>query len=261
MHFIIIVQNVCNDRIQLSVQEYNSSNNKNVELNGDFGPSISNTSTTTTTVSIKINNTIECVVESVSQFHFNCTLDQQPSFGLASVQLKLNNHLNTLARNILNLQITTNHNNHLMMEYQNQNVSSNTFNCYGHGYCDDSGKCQCQNGYSDIDNCLTKYINRTITPNTTDPTVSFDVDGLDFDFLFEIDSFQELDLDDKVAESNWKIIVIAVCVSFVVISIILIAAKVLKKKVQFKFANRFNKCFKSQSNKMSPIAKANTQEQ
>ncbi|EGG13483.1 hypothetical protein DFA_11244 [Cavenderia fasciculata] len=172
----------------ISSGNYNSTNNKNVELNGDFGPSlISN-------VSIMINNTIECVVESVSQFQINCILDQQPSFGLASVQLKLNNHLNTMAKDILNLQSPS---------QPSQPISKSecekiTFNCYGHGYCDDNGKCQCQDGYSVIDNCLTKYINTTITPNTTDPTVSFDVDGLDFDFLFEIFSVQELDLDDQV---------------------------------------------------------------
>ncbi|EGG17483.1 hypothetical protein DFA_08479 [Cavenderia fasciculata] len=172
----------------ISSGNYNLTNNKNVQLNGDFGPFlISN-------VSILINSTIECVVESVSQFQINCTLDQQPSFGLASVQLQLNNSLNTTARNVLNLQSPPS------QGISKSECESITFNCYGHGYCDDSGKCQCQHGYSDIDSCLTKYINTTITPNTTDPTVSFDVDGLDFDFLFEIDSVQELDLDDNIVK-------------------------------------------------------------
>ncbi|EGG13498.1 DNA polymerase delta catalytic subunit [Cavenderia fasciculata] len=367
----------------ISSGNYNSTNNKNVELNGDFGPSISNTSH---------NNKL-------SQFQINCTLDQQPSFGLASVQLKLNNHLITLARNILNLKSP-------QPQQPSDGVTksdceSNTFNCYGHGYCDDSGKCQCQNGYSDIDNCLTKYINRTIHQIQPTPTVSFDIDGLDFLFevlstisfstlartvefggkqllinansiklevniskwqyssnlstlrvvfktlinnnqsiqydcidkdisTFSYDSLSSLQylrvvkdgiqfngrfidvalsdgrptysptqlisstpINDEQSISildpdfgalvinpdgsgkcddvllpnhNWKIIMIVVCVSFVSISIIFVAVKVLKKKVQFKLSKRLNKSFKSRgssrgSAQMVPIPKLNTQQQ
>ncbi|EGG13407.1 hypothetical protein DFA_11168 [Cavenderia fasciculata] len=179
----------------ISSGNYNSTNNKYVELNGDFGPSIpiSNHSN----VSIIINSTINCVVESLSQFQINCTIDQQPSFGLASVQLKLNNDLNTTARNILYLQSPPSQPS--PSPISKSSCEKNTSNCYGHGYCDDNGKCQCQHGYSDIDNCLSKYIiNMTITPNTTDPTVSFDIDGIDF--LFEMFSIQELNFDKNIAK-------------------------------------------------------------
>ncbi|EGG13419.1 hypothetical protein DFA_11180 [Cavenderia fasciculata] len=177
----------------ISSGHYISTNNKYVELNGDFGPSISNQSN----IIVLINNTINCVVESLSQFQINCTVDQQPSFGLASVQLQLNNDLNTTARNILYLQSPPSRPS--PSPISKSSCEKNTSNCYGHGYCDDNGKCQCQHGYSDIDNCLSKYIiNMTITPNTTDPTVSFDIDGTDF--LFEMFSIQELNFDKNITK-------------------------------------------------------------
>ncbi|EGG13420.1 hypothetical protein DFA_11181 [Cavenderia fasciculata] len=176
----------------ISSGNYNSTNNKHVELNGDFGPSISNHSN----VSVSINNSISCVVESLSQFQINCTIDQQPSFGLASVQLQLNNDLNTTARNILYLQSPPSQPS--PSPISKLECEKNTSNCYGHGYCDDSGKCKCQHGYSGIDNCLAKYIDAIIIPNTTDPTVSFDIEGTDF--LFELFSIQELNFDKNITK-------------------------------------------------------------
>ncbi|EGG13500.1 EGF-like domain-containing protein [Cavenderia fasciculata] len=69
-----------------------------------------------------------------------------------------------------------------------------TNNCHGNGKCNIDGICIC-NSNSFYNNC-SKHINTTITPNTTDPTLAFDIDGLDF--LFEIVSIQELDLDDII---------------------------------------------------------------
>ncbi|EGG21676.1 hypothetical protein DFA_01562 [Cavenderia fasciculata] len=143
----------------ISSGNYNSTNNKYVQLNGDFGPSSNRQN-----LSIMINSTIKCVVGSVSQFQINCTLDQQPLFGLASVQLQFND-LNTLARDLLNLQ--------------SQQPSQ------------PSSKSECET-------ITFKYINTTVAPNTTDPTVSFDFDGVDF--LFEIVSVQELDLDGNIVK-------------------------------------------------------------
>ncbi|EGG24656.1 EGF-like protein [Cavenderia fasciculata] len=189
----------------ISSASYDSTNNKLVTLNGDFGPY------PITNVMIKINNTLNCTGNDKSQFQINCTLEQSPPFGLSSVYLQLNNQvdgLNTTARNILILRptgngggstttttttTTTSTTSGGSSNTPQQQCEKDTFNCYGHGKCDNNGICQCDDNYNPVDNCFTKFTNTTIKPNTTDPTVSFDIDGIDFQF--EIVSIQELDLD------------------------------------------------------------------
>ncbi|EGG24657.1 hypothetical protein DFA_02901 [Cavenderia fasciculata] len=181
----------------ISSASYDSTNNKLVSLNGDFGPFGQVNPT------IKINNTLDCTVNYKSQWVLNCTLDQSPNYGLSSVYLQVDS-LNTTARNILVLRppnngggsttttTTTTTSGGPSLTPQEQ-CEKDTFNCYGHGKCDINGICQCDDNYNPDDNCFTKFTNTTIKPNTTDPTVSFDIDGIDFQF--EIVSIQELDLD------------------------------------------------------------------
>ncbi|EGG24659.1 hypothetical protein DFA_02903 [Cavenderia fasciculata] len=195
--------NNCSKRISGS---YDSTNTKIVTLEGDFGPFGQ------VNPIIKINNTLQCTVAAKSQFKINCTLDQSPTFGLSSVQLQVDT-LNTTARNILVLRPLPNNGGGTTTTTTTttatasttsggpsltpkQQCEKDTFNCYGHGYCDENGICQCESNYNPVDNCFTKFINTTIKPNTTDPTVSFDIDGIDFQF--EIVSIQELDLDAVV---------------------------------------------------------------
>ncbi|EGG16021.1 hypothetical protein DFA_09693 [Cavenderia fasciculata] len=71
-----------------------------------------------------------------------------------------------------------------------------TYNCFGHGQCNVQGICQCNQDFNPVDNCRTQFINTTITPNETNPTVSFDIDGIDFSMEFY--SIQELDQDDRI---------------------------------------------------------------
>ncbi|EGG24658.1 tenascin C [Cavenderia fasciculata] len=185
----------------ISSASYDSTNNKLVSLNGDFGPFGQVNPT------IKINNTLDCTVNYKSQWVLNCTLDQSPNYGLSSVQLQVDS-LDTTARNILILRPTGNGGGSTTTTTTTTTTSStsggspgtqqekcekDTFNCYGHGKCDIYGICQCDDNYNPDDNCFTKFSNTTIKPNTTDPTISFDIDGIDFQF--EIVSIQELDLD------------------------------------------------------------------
>ncbi|EGG15943.1 hypothetical protein DFA_09614 [Cavenderia fasciculata] len=183
----------------LSSGSYNATNNKIVSLNGDFGPFGQSN------LSIKINNTLDCTVVDKSQTLITCTLEQTPNYGLSSVQLQLDS-LDTNAKDILYLRqpdnggnngsTTTSTSGGTTTDTPQQQCEKQTSNCYGHGICDIHGICQCDKDYNLADNCFTKFINTTITPNTTSPTVSFDIDGIDFQF--EVVSIQELDFDSNI---------------------------------------------------------------
>ncbi|EGG15951.1 hypothetical protein DFA_09622 [Cavenderia fasciculata] len=198
---------------KLSSGEFGVVNNQTVSLYGDFGPYGQ------LNPSIQINNTLECTVVDKSQFVINCTLANPPTPGLASVQLQVDG-LDVMVRNILKLRpppsnggnpggnTTTGSTSSPTTsatttggptpDTPQQQCEKQTSNCYGHGVCDVNGICQCQDTYNQNDNCFTKFINTTITPNTTSPTVSFDIDGIDFQF--EVVSIQELDFDSNIVK-------------------------------------------------------------
>ncbi|EGG15883.1 hypothetical protein DFA_09552 [Cavenderia fasciculata] len=163
--------------------EYDLNDRKLISIYGDFGPF------NQTIVSITLNNT-DCQVTYKSQSLINCTLVSEPTDGLALVRLTVDNS-------------TNNGNNWIYFKPSSQGSGSGSdsneltcpFNCYGHGQCI-NGKCKCDTGYSSIDNCLTKTSNHTNTPNTTSPTTSFDIDGIDFQF--EMIAIQEIDTDDNI---------------------------------------------------------------
>ncbi|EGG15942.1 Tenascin [Cavenderia fasciculata] len=181
----------------ISSASYNATNNKIISLNGDFGPYGQSN------LSIKINNTLDCTVNSTSQQLIICELEKPPNYGLSSVQLQLDS-LDTNAKDILYLRQPDNGGNNGTTttstggstDTPQQQCEKQTSNCYGHGVCDVNGICQCDKDFNPVDNCFTKFINTTITPNTTSPTVSFDIDGIDFQF--EVVSIQELDLDSNI---------------------------------------------------------------
>ncbi|EGG15621.1 hypothetical protein DFA_10463 [Cavenderia fasciculata] len=158
--------------------EYDLNNRSLINIHGDFGPYGQ------LEVSITLNNTLNCSVTSKSQTEINCTLATEPSDGLASVQLTVDKSTNA------------NRNNYIYFRPpQSPDSQSCPNNCFGHGRCM-NGKCQCDIGYNPIDNCLTKESNHTNTPNTTSPTTSFNVDGIDFQF--EMVAIHELDSDDNI---------------------------------------------------------------
>ncbi|EGG16151.1 EGF-like protein [Cavenderia fasciculata] len=164
----------------LSSGQYDSNDLTMVSLYGDFGPL-----PTLTNVSIKLNNSISCTPTIVSQSSISCTLSSNAPFGLSSAQV---------------VQVSSDTSNSSSDENggetAQQKCSRLTFNCFGNGICDTNGICVCNQNYNPIDHCFTKFINTTIIANSTSPTVSFDVDGLDFQFEFK--SIQELDLDNNV---------------------------------------------------------------
>ncbi|EGG15936.1 hypothetical protein DFA_09607 [Cavenderia fasciculata] len=194
--------------------EYNLNQTRNISLYGDFGPFGQSN------LSIKVNNTFDCSVVDKSQQVIHCQLSNQPNYGLSSVQLLVDGE-NTNVRNILQLRQPNPNNNNggttttnpistttttttttsgSSTDTPQQLCIQQTSNCYGHGTCDVYGICQCDKDYNQDDECFTKFINTTITPNTTDPTVSFDIDGIDFQF--EIVSIQELDLNGDVVNNK-----------------------------------------------------------
>ncbi|EGG16153.1 hypothetical protein DFA_09178 [Cavenderia fasciculata] len=181
----------------LSSGQYDSNDLTMVSLYGDFGPL-----PTLTNVSIKLNNSISCTPTIVSQSSINCTLSSIAPFGLSSAQVSVDD-FNTSSPNILvnmnsgnsTTPSSSSDENHTGESAQ-QKCSRLTFNCFGNGICDTNGICVCNQNYNPIDHCFTKFINTTIIANSTSPTVSFDVDGLDFQFEFK--SIQELDLDNNV---------------------------------------------------------------
>ncbi|EGG20657.1 hypothetical protein DFA_00518 [Cavenderia fasciculata] len=184
---------------RVSAGEYDSNDTSRVTLYGDFGPSSPLSAT------ITLNNSITCTPSNISTSFIKCTLSTAAPFGLSSVQVISDNNplFNMTVLNIIRNNIDPNNGNSSgepgsgeENETSQQKCSRLTFNCYGNGKCDTNGKCQCNTDYNPIDNCFTKFINTTIIANSTSPTVSFDIDGIDFQFEFK--SIQELDIDDNV---------------------------------------------------------------
>ncbi|EGG25420.1 EGF-like domain-containing protein [Cavenderia fasciculata] len=181
-----------------------TSTTKALELSGYFG-------STATTGTVTVANTINCVIQKMNFTQITCILDSSPQPGPNTLYIKVdesefissslfyiqpnnnNNGSTTTGSTTTATTTTTGGNNG---ESNQQKCERLTHNCYGHGNCDGNGQCQCNPNYNQIDNCLTKFTNTTIQPNTTNPTVSFDIDGIDFQF--DIYSIQELDYDGSI---------------------------------------------------------------
>ncbi|EGG23754.1 hypothetical protein DFA_05889, partial [Cavenderia fasciculata] len=156
--------------------------------------------------SIKVADTINCDIQTILSFAIICKLASNPPNGPANLYVNVNGS-EFRSSSLLYFGSPNNNNGSGTTggsstggsgETAQQQCQRLTHNCYGHGVCDISGKCQCIDTYNPIDNCLTKYINTTITPNATNPTVNFNIDGIDF--YFEIYSVQEMDYDGGVIQ-------------------------------------------------------------
>ncbi|EGG15939.1 EGF-like protein [Cavenderia fasciculata] len=161
----------------ISSAYFNETNNKIISINGDFGPFGQSN------LSIKINNTLDYTSAK------NILYLRQPDNG---------GNNGTTTGSTTTTTDSTSTTGGPTTDTPQQQCEKQTSNCYGHGTCDMNGICQCQDNYNPDDNCFTKFINTTITPNTTSPTVSFDIDGIDFQF--EVVSIQELDFDSNIAK-------------------------------------------------------------
>ncbi|EGG16370.1 hypothetical protein DFA_09401 [Cavenderia fasciculata] len=190
---------------------YNENKYKNITLYGDYGLNGQDG------IIISINK-INCLVEFASQSLINCTLVESPAFGLASLNITLFfNSTTTLGfyklnfinfKNPSNPSTTTSSTTSSTPTTTTTTTSSTptspfdqcqelTFECFGHGNCNNNGQCICFDGYNQDDNCKTKYINTTLPViNSTKPIASFLIDNVDFNF--EIVSIQELGMDDQI---------------------------------------------------------------
>ncbi|EGG17433.1 hypothetical protein DFA_08428 [Cavenderia fasciculata] len=168
-----------------------------ISLFGDFSLEPSN-------VTITVNGTWTCTPLVTLPTMVNCTIQPIPTTtGLVSVDISVNGSTNNAKGFILFRPIPTTPSSSEQSLDSSSSDSSETpinqcpNNCFGHGECINS-KCKCFEGYNVQDNCLTKIINNTITPNTTAPTTSFDIDGVDFQF--EIVAIQEIDVDSNIVQ-------------------------------------------------------------
>ncbi|EGG15923.1 hypothetical protein DFA_09594 [Cavenderia fasciculata] len=163
----------------LTSAQYDHDNHSIISLFGNFGSSLSH-------VSVQLNNSIPCKLESVTSKLIVCLLLERPNLGLTDVKIQVNN-IDYLAVAALCFK------NHTHRTEQQCLVN----NCYQRGHCEPNGRCICDDlSYNPDDDCLTKYANITFNPNTTAPTTSFDIDGVGFQF--EMVAIQELDIDESV---------------------------------------------------------------
>ncbi|EGG17435.1 hypothetical protein DFA_08430 [Cavenderia fasciculata] len=172
-----------------------------ISLFGDF-------SVTPTNVAISINGTWTCTPVLTQQLTINCSIGLIPTtIGLVSVGISVNGSSAFAKDFILFRHIPSIPSSSSSSEQSSDSSNSDSTevpinqcpnNCFGHGECINS-KCKCFEGYNVQDNCLTKIINNnTITPNTTAPTTSFDIDGVDFQF--EIVAIQEIDGENNIVQ-------------------------------------------------------------
>ncbi|EGG15952.1 hypothetical protein DFA_09623 [Cavenderia fasciculata] len=181
----------------LSSGTYDKQNNKLICLFGNFGPY------NQANVSVLVNSTLDCVVTYKSQYNINCTLGSNPTAGLVSFQIQVDN-LTGSAKDLFYIPLPNNGTNGGTTtssttgggETAQEKCQRETSNCYGHGKCDVNGVCQCELNYQPLDNCLTKIINNTIQPNNTSPTPAFNIDGVTF--LFEVVAIQEIGIDNEL---------------------------------------------------------------
>ncbi|EGG20828.1 hypothetical protein DFA_00693 [Cavenderia fasciculata] len=203
MSFNFLVANAYNQQtynvpFKLSGQ-VDSTNQSLVYLFGDFRQNHS-------LANITINDKIACSVVSSTPDSINCTLSESASYGPASVYIVVDGY-SFISKDFLYFTAPPNNNGSTTTTGGSTTTTTSsttgggttpqtqcqesTSNCFGHGSCDVNGRCQCDNGYNPLDNCLTKFTNSTPITNTTAPTSSFEIDGTKFDF--ELVAIQELD--------------------------------------------------------------------
>ncbi|EGG16010.1 tetracycline-efflux transporter [Cavenderia fasciculata] len=143
--------------------------------------------------SVMINNTINCVIATTTLTFINCTLNQIPTSGPATISVSVPNGYYS-SSSLLFIPY---------VQPSNQDCIINTNNCNGHGSCV-NGQCQCDDGW--VDDCRLKNEKDPevmFKPNTTSPTSSFS--HKNFTFSFNLVEIQELDIDGNVIkrlESN-----------------------------------------------------------
>ncbi|EGG19316.1 hypothetical protein DFA_02103 [Cavenderia fasciculata] len=115
-----------------------------LSLNGDFSPNVLSTN-----LNITVNNTIPCTPIFVSKPLINCTLQNRPTPGNATLQIKVSN--STGVGNIAIANYPEPICNYTILQKQCQ---QDTNNCTaGNGYCNEIGQCICHPKYDPKSNC------------------------------------------------------------------------------------------------------------
>ncbi|EGG14550.1 hypothetical protein DFA_12326 [Cavenderia fasciculata] len=147
--------------------------------------------------SVLINNTINCIIATTTTptpTFINCTLDQLPTSGPATISVSVRNG-NYSSSSLLFIPYP---------QPSNNDCKDRTKNCNGHGTCV-NGQCQCDQGW--VDDCRLKNEKDPeviFKPNITSPTSS-SFSYNDFIFSFDMIEIQELDIDGNIVkrlESN-----------------------------------------------------------
>ncbi|EGG14596.1 hypothetical protein DFA_10854 [Cavenderia fasciculata] len=165
------------------------------------------------------NNNITCNVVSINQTLLICTLDKMPFPGFPTVYIIIDN---LVFKSNTQLKIDGSSSTSSSDE-SSQSSSGETpqskcqqqHYCYGHGTCNDKGKCDCDTGYFPIDNCRTKFSNSTtsnstIIPDENYPNTIISIDGIIF--YFNLVSIQEIDFNDNVlrqvnpTNQSWNVV-------------------------------------------------------
>ncbi|EGG15922.1 hypothetical protein DFA_09593 [Cavenderia fasciculata] len=164
----------------ISAAGFDKSDTKILSIYGEFGSTLSLSS-------VLLNDTIECSIFGINSTFINCALSSIPNPGLANLTITVD-FMEYHSPNVLYFPLTSKNSSTPDQQCPN--------NCFNRGKCA-NGICICDDPlYNPVDNCLTKYTNITFNPNTTAPTTSFDIDGVDFQF--EMVAIQELDIDDTI---------------------------------------------------------------
>ncbi|EGG16097.1 hypothetical protein DFA_09769 [Cavenderia fasciculata] len=176
---------------------YDKNNLSNVILFGDYGPFGQ------VNPSVYINDTLVCHITYISQKLINCTLDQIPSYGFSSVNISVDSIIYYSPSLLVgpNLPPTPSPNSTTSTSggpvlSPMQKCEQNTNNCFGNGACSIYGYCNCDIDYNPDDNCKTKFTNTTPSTNPLEPTSSFVIDNVKFEFQFV--AIQEVGINDEI---------------------------------------------------------------
>ncbi|EGG19493.1 EGF-like domain-containing protein [Cavenderia fasciculata] len=143
--------------------------------------------------SVSINSTTPCNIESISETLIQCNITSIGNrYGPATLTILVDGAYYTNTNSLFFTPPPIEPSPDFKKQCEQQ-----THNCNSNGVCNDLGSCQCNIGFNQNDNCLTKYINDTIPieTNQTSPVTKFDIEGVQF--MFEMYSIQELGVDGE----------------------------------------------------------------
>ncbi|EGG16034.1 hypothetical protein DFA_09706 [Cavenderia fasciculata] len=147
----------------VSSADYQSSPSPLLTFNGFFGENLKTVNT-----SVILNSTTTCITMSITSGTITCAPTSIMTPGQVFISITVDGNQTPFSL--------------LSIPYQDNlkaNCIEQTFNCHGHGQCNDQGICQCNQGYYD-------------------DFATFELDG--YQFFFSLVAIQELDADDNIVQ-------------------------------------------------------------